>query len=211
VILSVVDDAGWDRWCAGLGPEFAAALQLGRKPKRDDTLFAQNKGVMESQKLAFAVVAPRGVGVTRWAAPGSRDDIHAKRRFALLGQTVQGQQVWDVRRAVSAVQAQADLKPAKLTLHGEGESAGVALYAGLFEPTVAAFDLWHLPESHAEGPTFLNVLKVLDTPYAVALAAPRKVTLHVKERPDAGHPTAAVSRTLQKAGVDMPVVKVVGE
>ena len=56
----------------------------------------------------------------------------------------------------------------------------LALYAAVFEPTVAALDLWHLPASHARGPTFLNVLKYLDTPQAVALALPRKITLHVR-------------------------------
>jgi dienelactone hydrolase len=212
VILSVLDDAGWDRWCAGLGPEFAEALQLDRKPKRDDQLFAQNKRVMESQKLAFAVIAPRGVGVTRWAAPGSRDEIQAKRRFVLLGQTLAGQQVWDVRRALAALSSSLDPKPAKWTLHGEGETAAVALFAGLFEPSVSAFDLWHLPDSVEKGPAFLNVLKVLDTSFAVALAAPRRVTLHVAKKEKEGLREMRVVELLRNAGVkDAVVVKVVGE
>jgi dienelactone hydrolase len=210
VILSVLDDAGWDRWCAGLGGEFAHALQLERAPKRDATLFAQNRSVMESQKLAFAAIAPRGIGVTRWAEPGSRDDIHVRRRFALLGQTVDGQRVWDVRRAIAALAAQPDLAPAKLTLHGERDAAGIALHAGLFEPKVAAFDLWHLPPSHQTGPILLNVLRVLDTPQAVALAAPRKVTLHVKAEAD--HAAWEWPLRLQKAlGAEGLTVKVVGE
>jgi hypothetical protein len=56
--------------------------------------------------------------------------------------------------------------------------AGVALYAGLFEPAVERFDLHKLPASHRDGPTFLNVLRVLDLPQAVALAFPRKVILY---------------------------------
>jgi hypothetical protein len=88
--------------------------------------------------------------------------------------------VWDARRAVAAVRALPDLGPTPLTLQGEGEAAGIALYAGLFEPSVSALDLWHLPASHRQGPTFLNVLKYLDAPQAVALALPRKVTLHVR-------------------------------
>jgi len=86
--------------------------------------------------------------------------------------------VWDVRRAVAALAAVPDLAGAKLRLHGDGEAAGVALYAGLFEPAVSAFDLWHLPPSHRAGPTLLNVRKVLDVPQAVALAAPREVNLY---------------------------------
>jgi dienelactone hydrolase len=210
VILSVLDDAGWDRWCAGLGSDYADALQLRRAPKRDDFLFAQNRAVMELQKLAFAAVAPRGIGATRWAEPGSADDTHTRRRFALLGQTLDGQRVWDVRRAVSALVAQPDLKPAKLTLHGEREAAGIALYAGLFEPAVTAFDLWHLPETHHDAPTFLNVLKVLDAPQAVALALPRQVTLHVKDEADRA--AWEWPLRLQKAlGGEVLRVKVVGE
>ena len=129
-----------------------------------------------------------------------------------MGQTLAGQQVWDARRAVSAIQSQADLKATKLTLHGEGDSAALALYAGLFEPSVTAFDLWHLPQSHANGPALLNVLRVLDVPFAVTLAAPRKVTLHVAKKDAGGVPAAAVSEALRKFGVDAPVVvKVVGE
>ena len=75
---------------------------------------------------------------------------------------------------------QSVVKPAKLTLHGDGASAIIGLYAGLFEPSVAGFDLWYPPTSHHTGPTFLNVLKYLDVPQAVALAEPRPVTLHVK-------------------------------
>ncbi len=184
VILSVLDDAGWNRWCAELGPNFAQALGLDGKVKRDDAMFAQNLAVMQKEKLAFAAIAPRGIGTTRWAKPGSIEDRMERRRFALIGQTIEGQQVWDVRRAIQALATLPDAKAAKLTLQGEREAAGIALYAGLFEPRVAAFDLWQLPVSHREGPSFLNVLRVLDTPQAVALALPRKVTLHVPNEAD---------------------------
>jgi hypothetical protein len=210
VILSALDDAGWDRWCDGLGPDFAGEWQVTGKLKRDNSLFAQNRAVMESQRLAFAAIAPRGVGPTRWAEPGSAADTHVRRRFALLGQTLDGQRVWDVRRAVATLRAQPDLTPAALTLHGERDAAGVALYAGLFEPAVSAFDLWHLPPSHRDGPTFLNVLRVLDMPQAVATAGPRKVTLHVRDERDRAAWEWPL-RLQQAAGGDELRVKVVGE
>src|SRR5262249_18871272 len=53
VILTVLDDAGWERWCADLGPDFANALQRTTKVKRDDAKFAQNRSAMESRKWAF--------------------------------------------------------------------------------------------------------------------------------------------------------------
>jgi dienelactone hydrolase len=184
VILSILDEAGWDRWCADLGPGFAAALQRPTPPKRDDVKFAQNRAAMEQNRWAYAAVAPRGVGPTKWAEPGSRDDVLARRRFALVGQTLDGQRVWDTRRAIAALRTLPDMKVPALTLHGEGEAAGLALYAVLFEPTVSTLDLWHPPPSHRQGPILLNVLRMLDMPQAVALLAPRKVILRVETEAD---------------------------
>ncbi|MFO0851898.1 MAG: prolyl oligopeptidase family serine peptidase [Gemmataceae bacterium] len=133
---------------------------------------------------AVATVAVRGVGLTRWADPDSPADIHIRRRFALIGQTLDGQRLWDVRRAVQALGAMPETKGLPITLHGEGTAAGIALYAGLFEPSVAGFELVGLPKSHRDGPALLNVLKVLDLPQAVALAAPRPVTLRAVNKAD---------------------------
>jgi hypothetical protein len=38
-----------------------------------------------------------------------------------------------------------------------------------------------LPASHRDGPIFLNALRVLDTPQALALAFPRRVMLYDAE------------------------------
>jgi len=175
--------------------------------KRDDAMFAQNRTAMKTQKVQFAAIAPRGIGPTKWADAGTSIDIQMKRRFALIGQTLDGQRVWDVRRAVAVLNAEVK---APMTLHGERDAAGIALYAGLFEPSVAAFDLWHLPPSHRTGPILLNVLKVLDAPQAVALAAPRPVNLTVKteaERADWAWP----ERVQKTTGGKSLAVRVVGE
>ena len=65
------------------------------------------------------------------------------------------------------------------------DMAGIVLYAALFEPDVARLDLWHPPASHRQGPIFLNVLRVLDMPQAVALSFPRTVRLYVKDDAEA--------------------------
>jgi hypothetical protein len=173
-------------------------------------MFAQNRALMESGELALAAIAPRGVGVTRWAQSGSMDETQISRRFALLGQTEDGQRVWDVRRAVSTLRGVPEFRASKLTLHGQRASAGIALYAGLYEPEVAAFDLWHMPWTHHEAPIFLNVLRVLDAPQAVALALPRNVTLHVKAKEDRAPWEWPLA--LQKSlGLEGLRVKVIGE
>jgi dienelactone hydrolase len=184
-VLDVLDEPAWREWLAQLGPAFAGAVPGPVPTTFNATAFAQNRRVMERFGWAFAAVAPRGVGPTRWAEPGSKEDIHTRRRFVLAGQTLDGQRVWDVRRALAALRSVPDLNGVPRWLQGHREAAGLALYAGLFEPEVARFDLWHPPASHDAGPTLLNVRKVFDTPQAIALAAPRPVRLYVADDAEA--------------------------
>jgi cephalosporin-C deacetylase-like acetyl esterase len=210
VILNVLDEAGWDEWCADLGPDFADILQRPKMPKWNEAKFKQNKAVMADQKLAFAAVCPRGVGPTKWAEPGSVDDTQIRRRFALIGQTLDGQRVLDVTKAVNIIGSADGLKGVPVVLQGKNEMAGIALYAALFSPKVDSLELWHLPPSHRQGPTFLNVRKYLDTPQALAMMVPRSVKLFVKDETEAKAFSWALD--LQKAlGKDSIQVRIVGE
>jgi hypothetical protein len=191
IIASVVDEAGWKEWVADLGPAFREAIFSGSNPPPrpypawNETRFAQHRTAMEHYRWAFAVIAPRGVGPTRWSEvsrfDGKPNGHQILRRFALIGQTLDGQRVWDVRRAVQCLQGIADIKGVPLTLQGKGDMAGVAVYAALFEPSMFSLDLWQPPVSHRQWPTLLNVLTILDMPQSVALLLPRNVTLHVKD------------------------------
>lgn len=117
----------------------------------------------------IALVAPRGVGPTAW--PADRD-THLRRRFYLLGQTLDGMRAWDVRRALRVVRGE---RPTWLL--GAGPSAPVALWAAVFEPEVEALLLVDPPSDAEQGPAFLNLSRILDMPQAVALLAPRTVRL----------------------------------
>ena len=207
VTLTVLDEPGWEKWCRDLGPEFRDVL--GTDPKRDEAMFAQNRALLSRGAVAFAAIAPRGIGPTRWSDPGTPTDIHIRRRFPLVGQTLDGQRAWDVRRAIAALGTVPELREASLTLHGEREAAGIALFAGLFEPAVQAFDLWHLPPTTRTAPTFLNLARVLEPPVAVALVGPRPMTLHVRTTAEA-KPWDVTARiaTATGAGFD---VKVLGD
>jgi dienelactone hydrolase len=190
VIVSVADEAGWREWVSDLGPAFRPAL-YGKGnpaprpyPAQDEARFRQHRRVMESYRWAFALIAPRGIGPTRWSEVSAWDGRpvgqHILRRFALLGATLDGQRVWDVRRGLACLRTVEALKGVPVTLQGRGVMAGIALYAAVFEPDVAKLDLWHPPGAHQEGPTFLNILRVLDMPQALALAFPRKINLKIK-------------------------------
>lgn len=176
IIINVCDEKGWHKWLEELGPDFANLLYGKANPaptpyptwKR--TQFQNLKRSMTAYGWAFAIVAPRGIGPTRWS---DKEPQHVRRRFALLGQTLEGQQTWDIRRALEAL----PLGKTKVTLQAEGDLAVCAMYAALYEPRVSRLELSRLPRSHRSGPAFLNVLTILDLPQTVALLAPREVVI----------------------------------
>jgi hypothetical protein len=128
------------------------------------------------------MIVPRGFGPTHWTdtvvIDGKTMDFQLRRRYALLGQTLDGQRVWDVRRGVQVLNADPDYKDVPLWMVGKNDMAGIALYAAIFEPSIQRLDLWNLSPSHRIRPTFLEVLRVLDIPQALALLYPRKVKLY---------------------------------
>ena len=129
---------------------------------------------MLAEKTVRIFLPPRGIGPTTWTGNAKRQ-IQIRRRFMLLGQTLEGMRVWDIRRAVQVWQATPKFKSLPLEIRARGFMAVNALYAGLFEPTVAALQLTDLPQSHRDGPDYLNVLQVWDLPDALALAGERVV------------------------------------
>jgi dienelactone hydrolase len=175
LVVTAVDTAEWNKWLAEMAPAFADKLPGGKAVKVDEKAFEATAKLLDKQPWAFAVIPPRGEGPLAWDA---KADKHIRRRFMLLGRTADDGQVWDVLRGLEALRSRDDLRGVRTWVQGTGNMAGIALYAGLFDPMVERFDLHQLPATHRDGPTFLNVLRVLDMPQAVALAYPRKVMLY---------------------------------
>lgn len=194
VTLRVLDEVGWQRLGAALRHGFGEVPGLEALPEPDAAGFARLRESVRGSAGPVAFFAPRGVGPTAWDAsePGR---TQLRRRFMLLGQTLDGIRVWDVRRAVQALGAVEGLTESRVTLRGEGPMSAITLYAALFEPRITGLELGNLPGSHRDGPDFLNVLRALDIPQAVALAVERcSVRLHGGERAAWEYPLAVTRR-----------------
>jgi len=173
VVLNVLDPETWNEWLAAMRPAFGEELREETLPEAAPAEFEELKKLFTSFKWGMAFIAPRGVGPTAWDQT-PKQQIHIRRRFLLLGQTLAGMQVWDTRRAVQALREVDGWADVPLWLQGERDMSVVALYASLFEPDIDRLDLWSLPDSHMDaGPDFLNVLRIVDLPEVVALAAER--------------------------------------
>jgi cephalosporin-C deacetylase-like acetyl esterase len=166
--LRPLDAAGWAEFLAAMRVEFADEFEQETSIEPDAEKYARLVQSLASQKIASAFVAPRGIGPTAW---NPERETHIRRRFMLLGQTLDGMRVWDTRRAIQALRALDGVADKPMRLQADGNMAGIALYAALFEPRIERLVLKGLPKSHRQGPDFLNVLRVLDLPQTVAMAA----------------------------------------
>jgi dienelactone hydrolase len=154
VVLRVLDQTAWERWL-----------------KKDAAERLERTG----DSSAVAWLCPRGIGPGAWSGD-ARKQAHIRRRFMLLGQTLDGMRVWDIRRGLEAVRR---LLPGlqRIELAADREMAANALFATLFEPDVAGVKTGQLAVSLRDGPDYLNVLQIIDVPEAVELARQRGVQI----------------------------------
>ena len=128
---------------------------------------------IREESTCHMVFLPRGRSGRPPGATAGRGRTQVRRRFMLLGQTLDGMRVWDICQAARAIRAINEFRDASLHLQSEGAMGVNALYASLFTASIEVLELRHIPASHMEGPDYLNVLKYLDIPQAAAMAAER--------------------------------------
>ncbi len=153
VLLTVLDAESWTN-----SP--ARFLWLGGQTNAAMTALRQE---MQTGKLALAFFAPRGVEPGKGRREPKKED-QMRRRYMLLGQTLDSMRVWDIRRAAQGLAALPEFKQAQLEVRAKGQMGVNAAYAALFEPAIGKLKLEALPASQTEGPDYLNVLKVWDLP-----------------------------------------------
>jgi hypothetical protein len=181
VTLDVLDEEEWKEWLATMRVGFADELKDQTLPELNENAFKSKQEFFKNTKRVMVYFAPRGIGPNAWSAD-ERKHTQIRRRFMLLGQTLDGMRVWDVRRAIQVLRTIDSLNDKPLELQGKKNMAGIALYASLFEPDIKQLYLWYLPNSHHDGPTFLNVLRYLDMPQTVAMAGEQsRVRLYQKD------------------------------
>jgi hypothetical protein len=192
--LMILDSTEWGIFASGMRFKFDKEFLEFSPEIRSPTKYAYIRQ-MVTDDTGLAIIAPRGVAEAQWTAE-PKNQIHIRRRFMLLGQTLDGMRVWDLRRAVQSVRAIDGLSNVGLSLGASRKMAGIALYAALFEPRIEAVEVEQLPASHLEGPDFLNVLRILDVPQTVAMVAENsRVSIDQGHDSDWEYPLA-VAKTL---------------
>lgn len=182
LVVRLLDEASFPVWVEAvsgvfkemLGAEKELLAKSGRKadPEAVRLMREEIAATLKAGESGLCYFAPRGLGADTWSAT-DKNRIHLLRRFNLLGQTVDGMRVWDVRRMVSAIRLFDAVRDLPIELEASGNMAVNALYASLFIDNVDELRLERLPASHRKGPDYLNVLRHLDIPQALAMAVER--------------------------------------
>jgi cephalosporin-C deacetylase-like acetyl esterase len=146
-----------------------------------------NKAIGDAPVL---LLSPRNSGDTRWHDPAP---YYVQRSLALLGRTVDGGRLTDVVALVAHVLS-TKRNPGQLNIIGRSQAGVIAAYAAILEPRVSEVMVVDPPASHRDGPIFLNVLRVMDVPDALALLAPRSLTISTPRAP-AFERTASIYRS----------------
>lgn len=176
VALHLLDAAQWQR-------QFEAFSVLFGDVLADETKFltaatpAGNAETLTTMRAnlrraggPLVFFAPRGIGVNGWSADARRE-VQIRRRFMLLGQTLNAMRAWDITRACQAMRLIPSLQSADLSLSASGAMAVNAMFAACFGERVAGLNLDSPPASFERGPDYLNVLRVLNVPQLMALTA----------------------------------------
>lgn len=196
VVVNPLDASGWTEFLATYRSAFAEQLK-GEAPDseiRATGEWSSTKKMFELFPWAMAYIAPRGIGPTAWDQSANKQTQH-RRRFYLLGQTLEEMQCWDIRRAIQATRAVNGLADTPLWLQGHRQMAALSVYAAIFEPNIKRIDLHEMPATHRDGPALFNVLRVFDLPQAVTLAAERsQVVIYSPEKELWQFPQAVAER-----------------
>jgi dienelactone hydrolase len=134
-----------------------------------------------SADRAVALLAPRGVGPTRWS--GNAQEIeHIRRRFLVLGRTLEETRIHDIRAAIRSLDRRG-YSDSELTLDARGLMSPLALWAAIFEPRVAKLSLEAVPPSYSAGVALLGISRITDIPETMSLVYPRRIEIRSSPGP----------------------------
>ncbi len=160
---------------APLNPDAKDGLLIVLNPDEKPTDGLPQWAAPYAAGSAVRLLSPRGgAAYAKWTEKSPPN--YVRRAEALLGRTVDEGRVWDVAATVRYLTEQ-DKGERKWRVAGRGQAGVIAAYSALFEPSIQEATVVDPPASHHDGPYFLGVLRVLDTPDALGMLAPTPLTL----------------------------------
>lgn len=179
--LVVCDPAAWHQLGAWLRqrlvpaiPSTARQLEAFFGPRPDPGAAPTEDPWLKRQldtPTTLLFLAPRGVGPTAWDGD-ERTQTHIRRRFMLLGRTIDTLRVGDIRLALHRLGTKLTRTGNPLTLAARGPMAFNALLAVALESQKPELDLENLPQNWKDAPDHLGLAKRVPLEAILELAQP---------------------------------------
>ena len=157
-----------DAWMEALSKKSFAAGVPSSALMNEVTMLHVQREPGQSQQIILKLKDPGGASLS---SADEKKNIQIRRRFMLLGETLDSLRVQQISKIIENVRSTRE-PHGSIRLEAEGNMAVNALYASLFTQ-VDELVLTDLPKSHMNGPDYLNVLRILDVPQALAMASER--------------------------------------
>jgi hypothetical protein len=132
---------------------------------------------------AEAVMAPRGAGRGAWIGNEARQ-IQIRRRFQLLGMTLDGMRVWDVRRAIQIVRQECP-QLQELRLRARSGTESIVMLATLYEPPVDVVIAPSINGKADQQPSILNLTRSMPVEILPVMVASRSRLFTASTKADA--------------------------
>ena len=99
---------------------------------------------------------PRGLGLSKLTS-NKRHNTQIRRRFMLLGQTLAGQQAFDIIQCIRATRSLDIYKSIPLELWGDGHTSSLITISAIFQKGIHKINLLNYPKTDKEQPDYLNI------------------------------------------------------
>ena len=164
VTLNLLDREAWFEWLGGARTVIDAELKdelrgTTNSPPLNPSALEKWKTELKQKPIALAFFAPRGIGLDAWSG-GEKRLTQIRRRYMLLGQTLDGMLVWDIRRAIQMIHYVREGDRANVKLRAPNSPLNHAELAAFFERSVRNIETDSWLDAERGGPDFLNIDKI---------------------------------------------------
>ena len=140
---------------------------------------ANNLNRVHNNSEVQIIFVPRGIGPSKLTL-NKRHHTQTRRRFMLLGQTLAGQQAFDIIQCVRAIRSLSSYKNIPLEIWGNGHTSSLITISAIFQKDIHKINLLNYPKTDKEQPDYLNISRFA-TPLQLLELAKLNTQLSLKE------------------------------
>ena len=140
---------------------------------------ANNFNRVRNHSEVQIIFVPRGIGPSKLTL-NKRHHTQTRRRFMLLGQTLAGQQAFDIIQCVRAIRSLSSYKNTPLEIWGYGHTSSLITISAIFRKDIHKINLLNYPKTDKEQPDYLNISRFA-TPLQLLELAKLNTQVNLKE------------------------------